>query len=253
MRSGRSPREGGRTFLRSGSDGGGETHGGRFSSIDKRLSRDLHGLHDFLWVPDWKGNEDALRKSLLTGARWLDAFIGTGGRLRKLAESLATPWTRERQGASLFELLNDTLGLTAGTERARKGKHREAAVRAQGVVESTSIGVCSAANCFEIVEEWEARKIDFETYTGRLADVLQSKFIPQPGQFKRVLNAVYDFAADWDGSASKGEQALAARTAVEGSAWCVRRAAAIRALLGQPPKIPESDLGAILDKIVTRL
>lgn len=151
-----------------------------FASLEQRLSRDVRQLHDYLWVPTWKGSEEALRASLMKGARDLDAFLRAGGRLRKNAEKLAKPWDREHQGSSLFELLDDAIGLTAATEHARKGKYREAAVRAQAVVESTSIGVCSAARCFEIVEEWEGRKIDFETYTSKLADVLQSKFIVNP-------------------------------------------------------------------------
>lgn len=224
-----------------------------FSSIDQRLSRDLKELHNYLWDPMWEGDEDVLRKNLLRGAKDLDVFLGARGRLRKNAEALAKPWSRERQGSSLFELLDDTLGLVAATEHVRKAKYREAALRAQGVIESTSIGVCSVARCFEIVAEWEGRKIDFETYTSKLADVLQSRFILEPGQFKRVLNAVHEFGANWDVSASKAEQALAARAATENAAWCVSRSVGIRAMVGEPSKVPEKDFGTILDLIVHRL
>lgn len=68
-----------------------------------------------------------------------------------------------------------------------------------------------------------------------------------------MLNAVHDFGADWDGSASKREQALAARAAIEGAAWCVSRSIAVRTMLGDPTKVPEEDFGAILDTIVRRL
>ena len=224
-----------------------------FASLDRRLSRDVKELHDYLWDPGWKGNEAALRASLLKGARDLDAFLRAQGRLRKNAEKLAKPWSRDHQGGSLFELLDDAIGLTAATDHLRKANYRDAAVRAQAVIESTSIGVCSAAKCFEIVEEWEARKIDFETYSGKLADVLQSKFILEPGQFKRVLNAVHDFGANWDASASKPEQALAARAAIENAAWCVSRSVAIRTMLGEPPKVPEKDYATLLERIVARL
>lgn len=224
-----------------------------FSSLDQRLSRDIRELHDYLWDPSWARDEAALRARLLKGATDLDTFLSARGRLRKNAESLAKPWSREHQGASLFELLYDALGLTAATEKTRKGKHRDAAARAQAVIESTSIGVCSASGHFEIVEEWEARKIDFETYTTRLAEGLQAKLIPGADQFKRVLNAAYEFGADWDGSASKEAQALAARAAIEDAAWCVSRGLTIRSLLGDPEKIAEKDFEALLGLIVSRL
>ena len=231
----------------------GETMAVAFASLEQRLLRDVRQLHDYLWDPTWKGNEAALRTSLLKGARDLDAFLRVGGRLRKNAEKLATPWNREHQGSSLFELLDDTVGLTSAVGLARKGKYREATVRAQSVVESTSIGVCSAARTFSIVEEWEGRKIDFETYTSKLVDVLNSRFIVNPGQFKRMLNAVHDFGADWDGSSSKQEQAMASRAAIDGAAWCVGRSIAIRTMLGEPPKVSEEDFASILETIVARL
>ena len=224
-----------------------------FPALDQRLSRNIHELHNYLWVPTWKGDESRIRANLLQGAKSLDAFLRAGGRLRKNAERLASPWNREHQGSSLFELLDDTLGLTASTELVRKGKYREAAQRAQAVVESTSIGVCSAAGRFEVVEEWEARKIDFKEYTARLAKVLEEKFIPQVGQFERVLYSVYDFGADWDGSASKGEQTLAARAAIASTAWCVCQSLAIRSLLGDASKVPEKDFAEVLQTIVTRV
>lgn len=224
-----------------------------FSALDRQLTRDIRELHDYLWVPTWNGSEEKLRARLLKGARSLDAFLHAGGRLRKNAEALAKPWSREHQGSSLFELLDDAVGLTAASEFVRQGKFRDAVQRAQAVVESTSIGVCSEAGHFELVEEWEARKIDFETYSGRLAEILDTKLIPQAGLFKRVLNAVHDFGADWDGSASKEEQTLAARSAVENAAWCVSRSVGIRTMVGTPPKVSEKDFGFILNLIVQRI
>ena len=224
-----------------------------FATLDQRLSRDVRQLHDYLWDPTWTGNEERLRKDLIRGAASLDAFLKAGGRLRKHAAALAKPWSREHQGSALYELLDDVLGLTAATELIRKAKFREAVVRAEAVIESTSIGVCSTANCFEIVEEWEARKIDFETYTRRLADALATKLVPQSDQFRRVLNAIHDLGSEWDVSASKTEQNLAARAATEGAAWCVIRSIAIRTMLGEPPKVPEKDFGDLLERIVQRL
>jgi len=82
---------------------------------------------------------------------------------------------------------------------------------------------------------------------------LQAKLIPQVGQFKRVLNVVYEFGADWDVSASKEAQALAARAAIEDATWCVSRSLTIRSLLGDPQKVAEKDFEALLGFIVARL
>ncbi len=224
-----------------------------FATLDQRLLRDLRQLHDFLWDPLWTGNEERLRKDLLKGAASLDAFLKAGGRIRKHAAALTKPWSREHQGSALYELLDDVLGLTAATELVGKSKFREAVERAVAVIESTSIGVCTTAKCFEIVEEWEARKIDFETYTRRLADALAAKLVLQSDQFRRVLNAIHDLGSEWDVSASKTEQTLAARAATEGGAWCVIRSIAIRTMLGEPPKVPEKDFGELLERIVQRL
>ena len=223
------------------------------ASLDLRLSRALRELHDYLWNPEWKGDETSLRADLLRGARSLDTALGAKGRLRDSAAELAKPWSREHQGSSLFELLDDTLGLAVATEHVQKGKFREAAARSQAVLESTTIGVCSAARSFQLVEEWEAKKVDFQAYTAKLLDVLLARFILDPGQFKRVADAVHEFAANWDGSAPKDEQAFAARAAIEGTVWCVSRSIGIRAMLGDPTKVPENDFGAILKLIVRRL
>lgn len=224
-----------------------------FPSLDRRLSRVIHELHNYLWQPGWTGNEGELRAGLLKGAKDLDGFLGARGRLRKHVEALTNPWSREHQGASLFELLTDTLGLTAAAELLSNGKYRDAALRAQAVVESTSIGLCSASGNFEVVQDWEGRKIGFETYARRLAAALQAKFIPGTEQFARVLIAVHEFGADWDGSASKEEQALAARASIDSAAWIVRRATGIRALVGASLKVPEKEFEAFLTLIVRRL
>lgn len=223
------------------------------ASLDVRLSHAVRELHDYLWNPEWRGDEATLRANLLRGARSLDTALGAKGRLRECVAALAKPWSREHQGSSLFEILDDTLGLAVAAEHVQKAKFREAAARAQAVLESTTIGVCSAARSFQLVEEWEAKKVDFQTYTTKLLGVLQARFILDPSQFKRVADAVHEFATNWDVSASKHEQAFAARVAIEGTVWCVSRSIGIRAMLGDPTKVPENDFGAILKLTVRRL
>jgi len=68
-----------------------------------------------------------------------------------------------------------------------------------------------------------------------------------------VINAVHNFGSEWDGSASKDEQRLAARSAIESAAWCVSRSVGIRTMFGASPKVSEKDFGIILNLIVNRL
>src|SRR5439155_480220 len=90
------------------------------------------------------------------------------------------------------------------------------------------------------------------TWTGNESK-LQASLIPQATQFRRVINAVHNFGSEWDGSASKDEQRLAARSAIESAAWCVSRSVGIRTMLGTSPKVSEKDFGFILNLIVNRL
>src|SRR5437879_10298571 len=205
-----------------------------FAATDKRIIRDTETLHHFLWHGE-KKDETSLSAKLSKDGLGADAFLHLGGRLRKNAESLAQDLTSSGKGESLFELLEHSWGLAAATVLRSKGNYRGAAERAKAVVSSASIGVCANAGCFEFVQEWEAGKIDFETYTSKLADFLEPKGYMDSGQFKRLLNAVYEFGMNWNAVASQSEQDLAARTSIEGAGWCLLTSVAIRELWGGPP------------------
>ena len=227
-----------------------------FASLDKRMMRDVNQIHDFLWDPSWAGDGKKLLADLEREGRELDAFLGAGGKLARHAKALVamTRTDKERGGAALYELLFDTYNLTAATEHIRKKDHKGAAEHAAWVVESDSIGTCVALDWFPLVEEWEAGKIDFETYLGRLADLLEGKGVPQAGQYKRLLLATRTFGRSWDESASPGLQSLAARDAVASAAWCALASKTIRAkATGGKPAVPAEDFAAILQKITARL
>ena len=223
-----------------------------FAALDKRVIRDTEALHDFLWHGE-KKDETSLSARLRKDGRDADAFLHLGGRLRKNADSLALDLSSSGKGESLFELLEHSWGLAAATVLRSKGNYRGAAERAKAVVSSASIGVCANAGCFEFVQEWEAGKIDFETYTSKLADFLEPKGYMDSGQFKRLLNAVYEFGMNWNAVANKPEQALAARTSIEAAAWCLLTSVAIREFLGVPPKFPTRDFADIVERIIDRL
>ncbi len=223
-----------------------------FAALDKRIIRDTETLHDFLWHGE-KKDETSMSAKLRKDGRDADAFLHLGGRLRKNAESLAQDLTSSGKGESLFELLEHSWGLAAATVLRSKGNYRGAAERAKAVISSASIGVCANAGCFEFVQEWEAGKIDFETYTSKLSGFLEPKGYMDSGQFQRLLNAVYEFGMNWNAVASQPEQSLAARTSIEAAGWCLLTSVAIRELLGVPPKFPTRDFADIVQRIVDRL
>lgn len=224
-----------------------------FRSLDSRMHRDVRQLHDYLWHPGWKGDPDALRSALVKDARELDALLRARGQLGKNAAALAKSLHKEASGESLFELLWDAYNLTAATEHVKKGDPKGAGEHTAWAVESMSIGVCASAGCFPIVEEWESGRIDFESYTSKLADVLQEKGVPRAGEFKRMLLAVHTFGKDWDGRAPKEAQTLAARAAIANAAWCALTTDRIRTRLGAPRKFPRKDYAAIVSRIASRL
>jgi hypothetical protein len=222
-----------------------------FPTLDRRMTQDLQALHDFLW--QGRGEDaSSLGSRLVKDAQDADAFLRLGGRLRRNAKALAAGLKDAGNGESLFELLEHTWGLGAATVLAGKKDYRGAAIRAKDVIASATIGVCANAGCFEFVEEWEGGKTDFEAFTQKLAGFLEPKGVLFAGQFKRVLDAVFDVGANWNAVATKAEQALAARASIDGCAWCLHTSISIRELLGAPPKFSTADFAAIVDRTVGR-
>jgi hypothetical protein len=219
-----------------------------FAALDRPMTQDLQALHDFLW--QGRGEDVSfLGSRLVKDAQDADALLRLGGRLQRNAKALAAGLKEPGKGESLFELLEHAWGLGAATVLAGKKDHRAAAVRAKDAIASATIGVCANAGCFEFVEEWEGGKIDFESFTKKLADFLEPKGVLYAGQFKRVLDAVFDIGANWNAVATKPEQALAARSSIDGCAWCLLTSISIRELLGAPPKFPSGDFAEIVARI----
>ena len=227
-----------------------------FASLDKRMMRDVNQIHDFLWDDAAKVDGDALLANLGREARELDAFLRAGGKLRRHADVLiaATREDRERSGSGLYELLYDAYNLTAATEHLRKRDYKGAAEHVAWVVESDSIGTCVALDSFSLVQEWEGGRIDFETYAGRLADLLQGNGVADAGQYKRMLLVVRTFGKEWNADALTEVQALAARAAIEAAAWATVASRAVRSTaIGGKPRVPLTDYSAVIRKIVDRL
>jgi hypothetical protein len=224
-----------------------------FKALDKRLSNDEKALHDVLWHES-KADPTKLRADIQRDLRALDAFIGAGGKLRRMGAALDKAWGDPGAGESLFELLSHTYDLTAATDHlVRRRDPKGAGEHVAEAVESVSIGVCANAGCFQFVEEWEGGKTDFETYAGKLADHLQSKGIERAGEFKRHLIAARNFGRAFDTRAAKAEQVMAARAAIANGLWVTLASLSIRTRLGSPPLFGYDDFATVLGKVAARI
>ncbi len=224
-----------------------------FSTLNRRMSRDVDQLHDALWDPAWKGDREKLLADLREDARDLDAFLRAGGKLRRNADTLAKGWGGPGAGESLFELLDHAYNFAAATERLRKRDFKGAGRHVAAAVESVTIGVCANAGCFEFVNEWESGKTDFETYMAKLTDFLQSKGIERVGEWKRIVVAARTFGRDFDETASATRQALGARAAILSGLWAAVASIDIRAPLGSPPKFPVKDFAAVAGRVAAKI
>lgn len=217
------------------------------------MGQDVHELHNYLWTAGWKGDEGRLRESIREGAGELDAFLGAEGSLERDTQVLTEDWGRNRSGEMLFELLDHTYTLTAATEFLRRGEYGKAAAQANEAAESVSIGICANADCFALVEQWEGGEIPFTTYSRELAKALAAKKIGSAEDLRRVLLAVQGLGKEWDDSASKEQQAIAARTAIANALWVAVAGVAIRRTLGAAPDTPYAAMPGLYLRIASRL
>ncbi len=227
-----------------------------FASLDKRMTRDVDRIHDYLWHDAVKIDGAKLLANLRREAADLDALLGAGGKLRRHAAALIAATARDKgtNGGALYELLYDTFHLAAATECVRRKDPKGAADHVALVAESDSIGTCVALDSFALVEEWESGKIDFDAYASRLADRLQARGVRDAGQYKRMLLAVRTFGKEWNAEAPPEVQALAARAAIEAAAWATVATRSVRsAAHGGAPPVPLADYAAIIRRILDRL
>lgn len=213
------------------------------------MARDVSELHDYLWSPKWSGDEVELRSRVLSDAKDLDGFIGAGGALTQNTEALTKDWGRGPAGEALFELLNHTYSMTAARELLKAREYQDAAEEGAKVAESSSIGVCAAAGCFDLVEDWERGGGDFETYTMKLSQALEGKDIPGARDFGRLLLAAGRLGKEWDGEVAAETQALTAKSVIANAAWCAATAVRIRQALGAAPTVPYADLPGLVRRI----
>ncbi|MFQ5986319.1 MAG: hypothetical protein ACE5KQ_03070 [Thermoplasmata archaeon] len=226
---------------------------GDFSNLEDRMGANVRELHNYLWTPGWKGDEEALRGALRTDAEQLDAFLAAEGDLARNAEALTEDWGRNRSGEMLFELLNHAYRLTAATELLKRGEFVAAAAQANEAAESVSIGVCANAGCFPLVEQWEGGEITFQTYTHELTKALAAKRLTPSEDLRRQLNAVQGLGKQWDASASPELQEMGARAAIEGALWVAVAGVQLREALDAAPETPYGAMPGLIVRIAHRL
>ncbi len=217
------------------------------------MGKDIRELHNFLWMPGWDGDSEQLRADLWEESQALDDLLGAEGKLQRNVKPLLERWKEMQEGAALFELLHHIYFLTAATEHQRRGDHRRAAENALRVAESVSIGICGSADCFPLVEAWEAGQIDFDTYTTRLAQALDDKDVPGAAEFRFSLMAAEKLGNDWDENASPESQSLCARSVIGNAAWSAVAGVDLRKKLGRAPKVPYKDLPELILRAYDRL
>ncbi|MFQ5552287.1 MAG: hypothetical protein ACE5EW_00945 [Thermoplasmata archaeon] len=226
---------------------------GDFSNLEDRMGPNVRELHNYLWTPGWKGDEEALRGALRTDAGELDAFLAAEGDLARNAEALTEDWGRNRSGEMLFELLDHTYRLTAATELLKRGEYAAAATQANQAAESVSIGICANAGCFPLVEQWEGGEITFTKYARELVKALGEKGLSPSEGLQRQLMAVHGLAKNWDASASSKLQEMGARAAIEGALWVAVAGVQLREGLDAAPKTPYGAMPGLFVRIAHRL
>lgn len=224
-----------------------------FSRLEAQMGQDVHELHNYLWTPGWKGDEERLQKSLREEAGKLDAFLEAEGTLEANAKALTKDWGRGRSGEMLFELLNHTYKLTAATELLRQGEFAKAAAQANDAAESVSIGVCANAGCFPLVEQWEGGEISFGTYAAELSKALGEKGLSPSEGLRRQLTAVHGLGKDWDASASLKLQEMGARSAIEGALWVAVAGVQLQEALDAAPETPYGAMPGLYVRIARRM
>ncbi len=221
------------------------------------MGRDVKALHDFLWAPAWKGDPDQLEANLREEAEELDAHLGAEGALSRNVEKLTEAWGEEewrrQQAPALFELLHHTFGLASAVDMQGRREYQGAATNAAEVAESVSIGLCGAAGCFPLVEEWEGGRIDGETFAKELSQVLAQKGIDRARDFQRLWNAAVELGREWDWNTTQERRALAAKAAVANAAWCAVAGVEIREKLGAAPGTPYRDVPGLVLRVLARL
>ncbi len=200
-----------------------------YADSERRLGKALKDLHACVWGgarPDEKKLLEALRR----GASDLDRHLGTRGRVERAVRPLLRTFHKLPQGADLFTFLQAVAGLSYAADRIRRNP-KEAAKAASELGVSLTIHLAAASGAEALVEAFETGRQDFEEFSARLEDVLESRGVLRAGEFIRAVNLAFDIHAVWDARASTEVRRIMATTAIVSAAFaCTVFVEALRAL-----------------------
>jgi hypothetical protein len=222
-----------------------------FSQIDRSLASAVSDLHDYLWAGK-KLPEARLLERLERGAKDLDRFVGARGAIASGIRPLLQDFRKHPTGPDLFTFCEAVCDLSAAVEYGVRDP-KAAVTRASNLAVSLAIGLASAADRFDLVEEFEGGTTDFSEFTSRLADVLEEKGVLRAGEFRRAVNGPFDINALWDAQATKDAQRIGAiASAASAGLACVLYVDALRAL-GRYREAPYAKLVPATRRILERL
>ncbi len=222
-----------------------------FAALDRSLSSDVSQLHDYLWAGKKLSERDLLVR-IERDAERLERHVRARGAITSAVRPLVRPFSRIPSGPDLYTFLHAVAGMSAAVE-ARRTRPKTAVARASGVAVSMSIGVASAADRFDLVEEFEGGRADFAQFTSRLADVLEEKGALRAGEFRRAVNQSFDLNALWDPRAPRDAQQVVALAAVASAGLaCALYVDGIRSL-GRYRAVPFAKLVPAVRRILDRL
>lgn len=169
-------------------------------------------LHDHLWGGR-RQEEGQLLRRILRDTDALDRRIGARGALRAGVRPLIPEFGDAEAAGDLYTFLAVVGELDAAVASLRPAP-RQAARLASRLAVSLSIHLASAADRFDLVREFEAGRVDFGAFAGRLADALEDLGAVRAGEFRRAVEMAFDANALWDERADPDVQRVAAGSAV---------------------------------------
>lgn len=195
----------------------------------------LGELHDYLWIPSWKGEPEALRRGLLGALESLDRAAYARGLLKRTAGAVLRQLDRSERTEGLYMYLSLLHELTLVAQAAKAGRLNEEARSAGQIVDSVLIHLAALCGRFELVEQYRKGTLDFAAYSSAIADAAESRGFREAGAAKRLLNTLHEAARTAPRLRSPAERAAAAAFLVQGSSWVLVNLPKWLKAIGSPP------------------
>ena len=222
-----------------------------YAASERRLAAAIQELHDYLWSGA-RPEEKELLARLASGARDLDAHLGTRGRIERTVRAVTRAFRKSTQGPDLFAFLRAVAGLAYAADRVRR-RPKEAAKAASELAVSLSIHLADASGAPDLVDRFELGRQDFGEFSARLQDHLEDRGVLRAVEFRGAANLAFDIHALWDRKAPAVERRVVAHAAVVAAGFaCVVFVDALRAL-GRYRDLPYGRLVPVVAAVLGKL